>query len=292
MKKDLVDPIVFLWNHKLSIGGIQLTLGSLLVALLLLLFSTRLSRLVTRMIDRRIIARFVSDQGSQATYHTLTFYVLLLICVSTSLGVAGIPLTVFTVFGGAIAIGVGFGSQNLMNNFISGIILFLEKPVRVGDVVELDAATGTIQSIGPRSTKIRNGEGKVFIIPNSFFIERAVLNSTFSGSKIKQQINFGVDYSSDVRVVEKLVLEIVKNQEGVLKSDEPFIIFDDFAPSALNFQVHFWTDIRYKLSGPRIKSEIRFKMNDVFKANKISMPFPQQDVHFNQARPLEVVIKE
>lgn len=292
MKKELIDPIILLWNHKLSIGGIQLSLGSLFVALLLLLFSTRLSRLVTKIVDRRIISRFVSDQGSQATYHTLTFYVLLLICVSTSLGVAGIPLTVFTVFGGAIAIGVGFGSQNLMNNFISGIILFIEKPVRVGDVVELDVATGTIQSIGPRSTKIRNGEGKVFIIPNSFFIERSVLNSTFSGTRVKNQINFGVDYSSDIRLVEDLVLAIVKNQEGVLTSEEPFIIFDDFAASSLNFQVHFWCDLRYKLSGPQIKSAIRFKMNEAFKKNNISMPFPQQDVHFKQARPLEVVVKE
>ena len=292
MKNELFEHLILLWNHKLSLGGIQLSLGSLFVALTLLLFSTRLSRFVTRQIDKRILQKFVPDQGTQATYHTLVFYVLLAICVSISLGVAGIPLTVFTVFGGAIAIGVGFGSQNIMNNFISGIILFLEKPVRVGDLVEIDTATGTVLSIGPRSTKIRNAEGKVFIIPNSFFVERSVLNWSFSGHKIKNQINFGVDYKSDIELVEKLVLSIVKNEDGVLQTDDPFVIFDNFNSSLLDFQVHFWCDLRYKKSGPQIKSNIRFKINKAFKENNISMPFPQQDVHFKMERPFEVMIKE
>lgn len=262
MKNDLIDPVILLWNHKLSIAGFELSLGSLFIALLLLLFSTRLSRFVTGIIERKIIGRFVSDQGTKATYYTLTFYLLLIICVSASLGIAGIPLTVFTVFGGAIAIGVGFGSQNLMNNFISGIILFLEKPVRVGDFVEVEGAIGRIQSIGPRSTKIKNDEGKVFIIPNSFFIEKRVLNWTFSGTKIKNQINFNVSSKSDVGLVEKLVLDIVKNQEGVLKSEPPFIILEDFTPTSLAFQVHFWSDLKYKLSGPEIKGQIRLKLKE------------------------------
>jgi small-conductance mechanosensitive channel len=127
---DLLGPVVLIWNHKLfAIGGIKLSLGNLIMALTMLLFATRLSRAASRAIDRRLIRPFVEDRSSQHTYQTFAFYGCLAGFVTLSLAVAGIPLTVFTVFGGALAIGVGFGSQNIVNNFISGIILLVEKPI-------------------------------------------------------------------------------------------------------------------------------------------------------------------
>ena len=137
--REVAGPLSLVWNHKLfTIAGIKISTGNLLIALILLLFAARLARLITRVINNRLIMKFVDDKSSQNTYQTFAFYVSLVAVVALSLTIAGIPLTVFTVVGGALAIGVGFGSQNIVNNFISGMIILVEQPIKVGDIVELD----------------------------------------------------------------------------------------------------------------------------------------------------------
>jgi potassium efflux system protein len=293
MLKSLYDhlgPLTMIWNHKLiTIAGVQLSLGNLIMALTMLLFATRLSRLATKAIDRRLIRPFVHDQGSQVTYRTFAFYGTLALFVALSLTVAGIPLTIFTVVGGALAIGVGFGSQNIVNNFISGIILLIEKPIKVGDNIELDSIAGTVVAIGTRSTKIRNGEGKIFIVPNSFFLEKSVLNWSYEQTIIKSGIKFGVAYGSDVKLVENICMDILLNAEGVLQDPLPAIEFENFSESNLDFQLYFWSNFR-EVSLGQVKSDIRFKIDEKFKQHKIEMAFPQRDFNLKLSRPLDVKV--
>ncbi len=283
-------PLLDLWNHKLiTIAGVKLTLGSSILALFLLAFATRLSRLVVKIINRRLIEPFVDDHGARNTYQTFAFYGALAGVVTLSMTVAGIPLTVFTVVGGALAIGVGFGSQNIVNNFISGVILLVEQPIKVGDVVEVDGMSGVIESIGTRSTKIKNADDKIFIIPNSFFLEKAVLNGTYEASVVRNVIDFGVAYHSDVLKIENACLDILLNTDGVRQEPMPMVLFENFNESTLDFKMVFWADIQVE-NVALIKSKIRYKVNEKFKELGVEMSFPQRDVHLKLSRPLDVKV--
>lgn len=287
--KEFLSTITLLWDHKLfTVAGIKISLGNLTIALILLLFATRLSRLVTRLINKRVIEPFVDDKSSQSTYQTFTFYGVLALFVTLSLTIAGIPLTVFTVVGGALAIGVGFGSQNIVNNFISGVIILVEQPVRVGDVVQVDGMTGTVLVIGTRSTKIKNADSKIFIIPNSFFLEKSVLNWSYETSTVRTTIDFGVAYGSDVRLVENICLDILLNTEGVEQRPMPKVLFENFGDSNLTFQLMFWCNLHEVSSLAEVRSAVRFKLDDKFRELGLSMAYPQRDMNLKIDRTLEV----
>ncbi len=288
---EIMKPFYMLWHYKLlTISGFKLSFGNVIVALTLLLFATRLSRLATRLISKRLIIPFVQDKGSQTTYQTFAFYASLAIFVSLSLTIAGIPLTVFTVVGGALAIGVGFGSQNIVNNFISGVILLVEKPIRIGDIVELDNISGTVIVIGTRSTKIKNADNKVFIVPNSFFLEKSVLNWSYQTSIVRTFLEFGVAYGSDVKKVENICMDILLNTEGVEQPPMPKVLFENFGDSNLNFQLIFWCDMDKISTLGEIRSTIRFKIDAKFKEHKIEMAFPQRDMNLKVGNSLDVRI--
>lgn len=288
--KATAAPFLDLWNHKLiTIAGIKLTFGSTILALILLAFATRLSRLVVKIINKRLIEQFVDDKGARNTYQTFAFYGALAGIVTMAMTIAGIPLTVFTVVGGALAIGVGFGSQNIVNNFISGVILLVEQPIKVGDVVEVENMSGSILSIGTRSTKIKNADDKIFIVPNSFFLEKAVLNGTYEASVVRNVIDFGVAYGSDVLKVEDLCLSILLNTDGVKQDPMPMVLFENFNESTLDFRIVFWADILVE-NVALMKSNIRYKINEKFKEMHIEMAFPQRDVNLKITRPLDVKV--
>ncbi len=288
--KSSLLPLLDLWNHKLiTIAGVKLTLGSTILALFLLAFATRLSRVVVKIINRRLIEPFVDDKGARNTYQTFAFYGALAGIVTMSMTIAGIPLTVFTVVGGALAIGVGFGSQNIVNNFISGVILLVEQPIKVGDVVEVEGMSGSILSIGTRSTKIKNADDKIFIVPNSFFLEKAVLNGTYEASVVRNVIDFGVSYHSDVLKIESACLDILLNTDGVRQEPMPMVLFENFNESTLDFKMVFWADIQIE-NVALVKSNIRYKVNEKFKELGVEMAFPQRDVNLKLTRPLDVKV--
>lgn len=288
--KSTLSPFLDLWNHKLiTIAGIKLTFGSTILALVLLAFATRISRIAVKVINKRLIEPFVDDKGARNTYQTFAFYGALAGVVTMAMTIAGIPLTVFTVVGGALAIGVGFGSQNIVNNFISGVILLVEQPVKVGDVVEVEGMAGAIQSIGTRSTKIKTIEDKIYIIPNSFFLEKAVLNSTFENTIVRTAIEVGVAYESDPRKVELACLNILTQVDGVVKDPSPLVLFENFGDSTLNFRLVFWSDINSE-NLSILRSNIRYKIFESFREQGIEIAFPQRDVNLKISRPLDIKV--
>jgi small-conductance mechanosensitive channel len=289
--KESLTTFSLIWNHKLiTLAGVKLSLGNVLVALILLLFAARLSRLVVKLINNRLILPFVEDKASQVTYKTFAFYGCLVTFVALSLTIAGIPLTVFTVLGGALAIGVGFGSQNIVNNFISGIIMLVERPIKVGDIVEVDNVTGVVVSVGTRSTKIRNADNKVFVVPNSFFLEKSVMNWTYETQILRNTIDFGVAYGSDVRRVENACMDILLNTDGIEQSPLPVVQFTNFADSNLTFQLIFFCDLTKVDSLAQIRSDVRFKIDQKFKELKIEMAYPQRDMNLKVRDELRVKV--
>ena len=278
-----------LWNYELTaVDDSPITIGSLLVAMLLLGLGLWASRLVSTFVGRVVEKRFRLDAGAVQSVQTLLFYLLLVSFGLLALQAVHFPLTAFTVLGGALAIGVGFGSQNVMNNFISGLILMLERPVRAHDMVEVDGNHGTIDRIGARSTQIRSTDGRHIIVPNSFFLETNVVNWTLSDDLIRTSVLVGVIYGSPTRLVERLIQQVVDENEEVLPSPAPIILFGDFGDNSLDFEVHFWVKARGPMQKRKVESQVRFAIDDLFREHGLVIAFPQRDVHLDSVRPIEV----
>ena len=277
------------WRYELtSVEEDPITLGSLITALLLAVVGFLVSRRIADAVGRLASERFHLDRGAAAALQTLAFYVFLASFTLLALRAVSFPLTAFTVLGGALAIGVGFGSQNVMNNFISGLILMLERPIRALDLVEIDGNHGTVEQIGARSTQIRSTDGRHIIVPNSFFLESNVVNWTLSDDLIRALVRVGVVYGSPTRLVERLIHEIVVANQSVLKSPQPLVIFEDFGDSALIFDAYFWVRARNPTQVRKVQSDVRFRIDEVFREHGLVIAFPQRDVHVDTTAPLEI----
>jgi potassium efflux system protein len=277
------------WSYEItSVDDAPITVGSLLLALFLAGVGLWAARRGSALVGRVAIERFRLDAGAASALQTLSFYVLLVSFTLLALRAVHFPLTAFTVLGGALAIGIGFGSQNVMNNFISGLILMLERPVRAGDVVEVDGNHGTIERIGARSTQIRSVDGRHIVVPNSFFLENNVVNWTLSDDLIRTSVLVGVIYGSPTRLVEELIRKVVDEDDQVLKHPEPILLFDEFGDNSLNFEAHFWVRARSPMAMRRVQSRLRFRIDDLFREHGLVIAFPQRDVHLDSASPIEV----
>jgi small-conductance mechanosensitive channel len=277
------------WTYEITaVDDAPITVGSLILALLLFSLGLWAARRGSGLVARVSEQRFRLDSGAAHALETLSFYALLVGFSLLALRAVHFPLTAFTVLGGALAIGIGFGSQNVMNNFISGLILMLERPVRARDVIEVDGNHGTIENIGARSTQIRSTDGRHIIVPNSFFLESNVVNWTLSDDLMRAKVSVGVIYGSPTRQVEQLIRRAVDEDERVLKAPEPIIIFEEFGDNSLNFDVYFWVRARSPMEMRRVQSGIRFRIDDVFREHGVVIAFPQRDVHLDSVTPLEV----
>ncbi|OGU01614.1 MAG: hypothetical protein A2W29_11095 [Gemmatimonadetes bacterium RBG_16_66_8] len=277
------------WTYPLTvIDGQAITVGTVVVAVILLFVGHRVSRQLSRAIGGVLVRRFRIETGPAAAIQTLAFYVLFVAFGVTALRVVHFPLTAFTILGGALAIGLGFGSQNIMNNFISGLILMLERPIRPGDLVQVEGTHGVVEEIGARSTRILASNNTHIIVPNSFFLENNVVNFTLSDDVLRTQVNVGVVYGSPTREAARLIRQALDENEGVLRSPAPEILFTEFGDNALLFEALFWVRARRILQRRRIESEVRFRIDDLFRAAGIVIAFPQRDVHVDSVKPIEV----
>jgi small-conductance mechanosensitive channel len=231
------------------------------------------------------------DPGVTSALQTIAFYTLLVTFSLFSLQLISIPLTVFAFLGGAVAIGVGFGSQNILNNFISGLILLAERPIRVGDLVEIDGLHGNVENIGARSTRVRTGANLEIIVPNSTFLENNVTNLTLSDTRIRTMVSVGVAYGSPTRDVDRLLREAVASRPDIHLEPEPIVLFKEFGDNSLLFEIHFWINARTIMQAQKIESEVRHTIDDLCRQAEITIAFPQRDVHLDTVRPIEVNLR-
>ncbi|MCR9096227.1 MAG: mechanosensitive ion channel [bacterium] len=278
-----------IWRYELAtVQESPITLGALITALAMLWVGVFVSRRLSRFLAGAIARRLRIDAGAAHAIETLAFYLLVASFALFALRFVHFPLTAFTVAGGALAIGLGFGSQNVMNNFISGLILMLERPVRARDTVEIDGTYGSIEQIGARSTRIRANDGRQLIVPNSFFLESNVVNWTLSDDLIRTKVVVGVAYGSPTRLVADLISEVVRNEPDALEQPPPILLFDEFGNDALIFEIYFWVQARAPMRLSQVESRVRFAIDDAFREHGIVIAFPQRDVHLDAPRPLDV----
>jgi small-conductance mechanosensitive channel len=281
------------WTFQLaSVQGRAIRVGSLVTALLVLLVGVPVARLVARILTGRVYPRIGLTPGAAAAFGTLSRYALLVMVLIFALWFSGIPLTIFTIAGGALAIGVGFGSQNILNNVISGLILLAERPIKVGDLVEVDGTHGEVELIGLRSTRIRTFDNIHIIVPNATFLESNVVNWTLSDQRIRVTLTVGVVYGSPTRRVEELIRQAMGEHPQVLPDPKPLVFFADFGDSALIFEALFWIIVRRFQDRRRVLSDLRFRIDEMFREEEIVIAFPQRDVHLDSVRPIEVRMVE
>ena len=290
---DFLSWVPDFWNIQLiTVDNRAITLGKLITGVLLLVMGYFICRTISREIERRVLAHMDIDASLRHTLRTIIFYFLLVVLTLFVLHLLNVPITIFTVLGGALAIGVGFGSQNIVNNFISGLILMIERPVRVGDIVEVaqDGLKGTIEHIGARSTVIKSMDNTHFVVPNSSFLEKNILNWTLSDDVVRTKVVVGVAYGSPTREVEKLLNEAVLANDRILKYPEPMVIFNNFGDNSLEFEVYFWTRVLNVMQLKQLQSVVRYNIDKIFKENGVVIAFPQRDVHLDAVRPIQVQV--
>lgn len=205
----------------------------------------------------------------------------LVVVVLVILTLLNVPLGAFAFVSGAVAIGVGFGAQNIINNFISGWILMWEKPIRIGDFLEIGDVKGTVETISTRSTRVRRVDGVHMLIPNSQLLENTVVNWTLMDKLTRCALRVGVAYGSPARKVEELIMRAVEFHPDTMDDPAPKVFFEDFGDSALIFDSYFWIDAASEKDLRQVKSDIRFQIDELFNEAGIVIAFPQQDVHLD-----------
>jgi small-conductance mechanosensitive channel/predicted nucleic acid-binding Zn-ribbon protein len=270
-------------------GKRSVTLGKIVMAILILCAGIWLTQLVSRLMQPVFVRRFKME-SNQANLILRWLKALLIACfVIFSLVSVKIPLTVFAFAGGALAIGLGFGMQTLLKNFVSGLILLFERPFRVGDVLEVGGQRGIVTEIGLRASVLQLWDGIETLIPNSLLLENNVSNWTYSSRKVRFSVTVGVAYGSDTRRVIQLLGETAERHGVVEKEPKPQALFKEFSDSALTFELRYWVDV-IRGNAAQVASDLRQMIAGAFAENGLVMAFPQRDLHLDSARPLAVEI--
>jgi Small-conductance mechanosensitive channel len=253
---------------------IHITVGLLLLIVVSFIVASFVLKWIRMLFTRKMET---TDKLKFISVFKFIKYVTYIIVVFTILSLAGVNITPFLAASAALLVGLGLALQELFQDIIGGIFIIVDKSLLVGDVIEINGKVGRVIDIKLRTTRALTRDDKIIIIPNHKFISDTIFNYTQNHNTTRESVSVGVAYGSDTKKVEALLLESVTNQKGVLKSPKPSVLFEDFGDSALAFSVYFY--ITDSFIDPRIKSEIRFRIDSLFREHNISIPFPQRDVH-------------
>jgi small-conductance mechanosensitive channel len=273
----------FLATPLITLSGGAITPGSLIVGGLVIIGSVALARFVGRWI-RRILAARGHSQGAQFAVAKIVGYSIILIGTLSAVSSMGLKLDAVLAASAVLLVGIGFGLQNIAQNFISGIILLIEQPVSKGDFIKVRDALGEVEDIGLRATTIVTRDEVTIIVPNSELITEAVVNHSRPTHNLRVKINVSVAYGTNTQDVREILMRIAKAEPRVLLTPTPEVRLDDFAESALAFALLVW--IGSPRDDLRIASSLRFEIDAAFREAKIEIPFPQRELRLRDpSRP-------
>lgn len=277
-----------IFQFKFAIGELTVSLGRILLAVLFLYLILSASWFVRAFLDGEVFPRQQLDRGARDAIKKMAHYSFLFLGVLMAVSVMGLNLTSFAFLTGAVGIGVGFGLQNIVNNFVSGLMLLFERPFKVGDVVVVDNETGTVRKIGLRSTIIETADRSEIIVPNSQFISGKVVNWTRTSHIARVRVAVGVAYGSDVAQVLQLLKGAAEGDPRILNDPAPNPVFFRFGDSSLEFELHCWiADVKQSLA---VKSDLCQEIDRRFRDAGVEMPFPQRDLHLRSVH--EDILKQ
>jgi small-conductance mechanosensitive channel len=273
-----------LFDFHIMGGSSQATLGGIFGFFVIILVGYGIANAIRFFFREEVLRRFHLSRGLPELIASIIYYLLMLIVVLAAVNAAGIELNKFTVLTGAFGVGIGFGLQNIINNFVSGLILQFKRPIHIDDILEVDNNTGRVSRIGIRSSTIRTFQGAEVIIPNANLISSKVINWTLSESQRRRELPVGVAYGTDPKRVLKILRDAAARHELVLTRPEPMVYFTAFGDSSLNFELHFW--VMQENNGLQITSEVALAAMQMFEDAGIEIPFPQRDLHVRSVDPV------
>ncbi|AIY06735.1 putative small-conductance mechanosensitive channel [Planococcus sp. PAMC 21323] len=271
----------WMFDRLFELGNVEITVFLLILVVLIVSLANRASKIITRYILPNVYQRYDLDRGVSYTFDRMFHYTVMAIAIIVSLTTVGLNLGALTVFAGVLGVGIGFGLQNIASNFISGIILLFERPIKVGDRVIIDELIGDVEKISMRSTVIKTIHNEHVIVPNSYFLEEQVVNRSYGDPRMRLVIPVGVAYGTDADKVKRVLIQAVGEEQqinGVILLDpEPFVNFATFGESSLDFELMVWIDNSNQVIVT--KSALNFRINRLFAEHDIEIPFPQRDLH-------------
>ena len=283
MYQPVADWVSGILRRPIEVGEVTITLAGVLLFVLSVWVSFWLAKVIRIVLRDEVLPNIELPHGASNSISTLTYYAVATIGLVIALAVAGFQLSQLTIVVGALSVGIGFGLQNIVNNFVSGLILMFERPIQPGDVVEVSGASGTVREIGMRATRLRTSEGADVVVPNGTLLSNNLLNWTLGEKSRRLDVNVGVAYGSDLKRVLEILMDAATATPGVATSPAASVTFAGMGASSLNLSVSAWTN-DFDNSGA-IRSDMTVRIYDALTAAGIEMPFPQQDVHLRSVSP-------
>jgi small-conductance mechanosensitive channel len=274
----------FLKTTLVTINQTPITPASLIIFTLIILAAIFVTRIFTRLVFDRILKKFNLKDGIRYTLRRLTEYTLHLIGIIIAFQFVGINLSGLAVIFGLLSVGIGFGLQNVTANFVAGLVLLFERPIKIGDRVTVGDVEGDVEEISMRATRIRTLNNISIIVPNSQFTSSNIVNWSYGDLRVRLEIEVGVSYGSDLDLVLKSLKEIALENPKVLKDPEPDVLLRDFGDSSWNMRLRLWID--NPQGHHQIRSDINCAIVRKFRENGIEIPFPQRDLHVRSPLPL------
>ncbi|MDQ3535412.1 MAG: mechanosensitive ion channel [Bacteroidota bacterium] len=276
---EFFEIIINIFDARLfTLANKEISLWSLIAFIFSIIILLYVATTIRNVLENKILTRYKLDIGVRQSIATIVRYVILIIGFIVIVQTAGIDLTALGLLAGAVGVGIGFGLQNITNNFISGIIILFERPIKVGDRIEVASVRGDVVKISARATTVVTNDNISIIVPNSDFISSTVTNWSHNDRLVRFNFPVGVSYNEDPENIKKILLEVATDNKGVLKNPAPDVLFDEFGDSSLNFNLRVWTS-QYTDRPNVLKSQLYYSIFSKFKQNNIQIPFPQRDLH-------------
>jgi len=275
----IINWLKSIWGKAVfELGQAEFTLGMLVTIILAFVVLFFVSGQAKKLLVRKIFPRYNIDIGVSESIGTIIRYTLISIGFIIIIQSTGIDLSTLGLLIGALGFGIGFGLQNITNNFISGMIILFERPIKVGDRVEVGRVTGNIVRISARATTIITNDNIAIIVPNSDFINSTVINWSLNNRNVRFNFPVGVSYKEDPEKIKKLLLEVAIENPGVLQDPPPDVLFEEFGESSLNFNLRVWS-FEFSDRPKVLKSQLYYAIFEKFKEHGVEIPYPQRDVH-------------
>ena len=264
-----------------TVGGQPINLLDLIAFVLTLVITAMVARRVRHLLELYFLHRVPVETGAQYAVASLTQYALWVIGLLIGLRILNINLTAIAVVAGALGVGIGFGLQNVVANFVCGLVLLVERPIRVNDRITMEGVEGNVRAVNVRSTIIQTNDNISVIVPNSEFINGKVINWSIGDPKVRIHVPVGVAYGSNLETVTRALLGVAAETEGILKHPAPEVRFIEFGDSSLNMELLVWTvePAKHFL----LRSRLNFAIDATFRRVGVEIPFPQRDVHVKSA---------
>jgi len=275
--RPIYETVSAVLTYPLAFGKISLTLANVLLFLFSVYLAFWVAKTVRVILKDEVLPKMSLPRGVGNSISSLSYYGLVMVGLFVALAAAGFEVSQLAIVIGALGVGIGFGLQNVVNNFVSGLILMFERPIQPGDVVEITGTSGKVREIGMRATTLTTFEGADVVVPNGVLLNEKLINWTLSDTDRRVDVNVGVAYGSDPRRVIELLLEVTKSTPGVASQPEPAVIFTGFGASSLDFGIRAWTNVFGEWVSTR--TELTVRVYEALRSAGIEVPFPQHDVH-------------